>query len=203
MNFIDRFFGGTPMAFVRLLLLFMLALIMLPPVAPLAQQPKLEMHRAGVVSKDPSGWHLAVSTKGSFSVRMPIAFNDFTVHSADPKSGEGATHVIGGTSTEGIKVSVVEIPASAKSSPSLEKILANFSAKPGNKVTDVQRVTKGDVDTLSFSVSGAQTSAHIRYIKTKNATYSLTIEFPNAHRTDVAGVRDEFFDSFKTQTSER
>jgi hypothetical protein len=175
-----------------------LALVMLPSLAARAQQPKLEMHRAGVDSKDPSGWHLAVSTRGSFSVRMPIPFNDFTVRSTDPKTGEELTHVIGGKSAEGIKLSAVEMPASAKSAPSLEKMLADFSAKPGNKVSDVQRATKGDVDTLSFSVNGTQTSAHVRYIKTKSATYSLIIEFPNAHRDDVAGVREGFFSSFKT-----
>ena len=175
------------------------ALVMLPAVAARAQQPKLEMHRAEVASKDPSGWHLAVSTKGSFSVRMPIPFNDFTVRSTNSKTGEEVTHVIGGKSTEGIRLSAVEMPASAKSAPSLEKILADFSAKPGNRVSDVQRVAKGDADTLSFSVSSVQTSAHIRYIKTKSATYVLTVEFPNARRSDVVGVREEFFGSLKTE----
>jgi hypothetical protein len=174
-----------------------LALTMLPGAVARAQQPKLEMHRTGVDSKDPSGWHLAVSTKGSFSVRMPIPFNDFTVRSTDPKAGEEVTHVIGGKSVEGIKVSAVEVPASAKPSPSLDKILADFSAKPGGKVSDVQRASKGDVDTLSLSVGGAQTSAYIRYINTKSAMYALIIEFPNAHRGDVDGIREEFFDSLK------
>jgi len=187
---------------VRSFALFLpLALVALPGVAARAQQPKLEMHRAGVDGKDPSGWSLAVSTKGSFSVRMPIPFNDFTIRSTDPKTGEEVTHVIGGKSTEGIKLSAVEIPASAKSPPNLEKILTDFSAKPGSKISDVQRAAKGDVDTLSFSVSGAQASAHIRYIKTKNAIYALTIEFPNAHRDDATAVRDEFFGSFKSKTT--
>jgi hypothetical protein len=177
-------------------LILPLALVMLAGVAARAQQPKLEMHRAGVDSKDPSGWHLAASTKGSFSVRMPIPFNDFTVRSTDPKTGEEVTHVIGGKSAEGIKLSAVKMPASAMSAPSLDQMLADFSAKPGNKVSDVQRATKGDADTLSFSVSGAQTSAHVRYIKTKSTT--LIIEFPNAHRDDVAGLREEFFGSFKS-----
>jgi hypothetical protein len=189
---------------IRLFALFLpLAFVMLPGLAARAQQPKLEMHRAGVDSKDPSGWHLAVSTKGSFSVRMPIPFNDFTVRSTDSKTGEEVTHVIGGKSTEGIRVSAVEMPTSAKSGPSLDKILADFSSRPGHKVSDVQRISKGDVDTLSFSASGAQTSAHIRYIRTKSATYVLTIEFPNAHRDDVAGLREEFFGSFKTETTGR
>jgi hypothetical protein len=189
---------------IRLFALFLpLAFVMLPGLAARAQQPELEMHRAGVDSKDPSGWHLAVSTKGSFSVRMPIPFNDFTVRSTDSKTGEEVTHVIGGKSTEGIKLSAVEIPASGKSAPSLEKILADFSANGGSKVSDVQRAAQGDIDTLSFSVSGPKTSAHMRYIKTKSATYSLSVEFPNAHRDDVARIREEFFGSFKTNASGR
>jgi hypothetical protein len=175
-----------------------LPLVVLPGVAAHAQQPKLEMHRAGVDSKDASGWYPAASTKGSFSVRMPIPFNDFTVRSSDPKTGEEVTHVIGGKSSEGIKLSAVEIPASDKKAPTLDKILADFSAKPGSKVSDVQRAAKGDVDTLSLSISGAQTSTHTRIIKTKAATYVLTVEFPNAHRDDVAAIREEFFGSFKT-----
>src|SRR5262249_35542055 len=109
-------------AIIRLFaLLPALALIMLPSAVAQAQQPKRERHRTGVEPKDPSGGPPAVSTKGSFSVRMPIPFNDFTVRSTDPKAGEELTHVIGGKSAEGIKVSAVEVPASPKSAPSLDK----------------------------------------------------------------------------------
>jgi hypothetical protein len=76
-----------------------------------AQQPKLEMHRVGVNADDGSGWHQAVSTKGTFSVRVPIPFNDFTTH--DAATGE-VSHVIGGKSSEGIKFMAVEIPVTAK-----------------------------------------------------------------------------------------
>jgi hypothetical protein len=195
--------NSTAVRFVALLLALALALVVLPGVAAHAQQPKLEMHRAGVDSKDASGWYPAVSTKGSFSIRMPIPFNDFTIRSSDPKTGEEVLHVIGGKSSEGIKLSASEIPASEKKAPSLDKILADFSAKPGSKVSDVQRAAKGDVDTLSFSVSGAQTSTHVRYIKTKSAMYALIIEFPNAHRDDAAAIREEFFGSFKTDAAGR
>ncbi len=45
-------------------------------------EPKLEMHRVGAKADDGSGWHLAVSSKGSFSVLLPIPFNDFTTNDA-------------------------------------------------------------------------------------------------------------------------
>ncbi len=74
------------------------ALMILASAVAQAQQPKLEMHRAGVSADDGSGWHQAVSTKGSFSILMPIPFNDFTTH--DAGTGE-VSQVIGGKSSEG------------------------------------------------------------------------------------------------------
>lgn len=159
-----------------------------------AQQPKLEMHRVGVNSDDGSGWHPAVSTKGSFSIRMPIPFNDFTTH--DARTGE-ASHAIGGKSTEGIKFVAVEIPATTKTADDLAAIPKSFSSNPANKVSDVSRQNRDGVDTLSFSVAGPASSAHFRYIKVKGALYTLSIELPNAHREVVAAMKDKFFGSFK------
>jgi len=88
-----------------------------------AQQPKLDMHRAGVSADDGSGWHSAVSTKGGFAVRLPIPFNDFSVHSTN--TGE-VSHVIGGKSSEGIKFSAVESPVTPKTPVDLGEIPKSF-----------------------------------------------------------------------------
>src|SRR5262245_16246398 len=90
--------GGRVMKPFLLLMRFaLLASAMLPPAIAEAQ-PKLEMHRTGVRADDGSGWHLAVSSKGSFSVLLPIPFNDFTTN--DAATGE-TSYVVGGKSTEG------------------------------------------------------------------------------------------------------
>ena len=161
-------------------------------------QPKLEMHRAGVNADDGSGWHLGVSTKGSFSIRLPIPFNDFTTH--DPKTGE-ATHVIGAKSAEGIKFSAVELAINAKSPGDLDAILKTFAANSANKVSNVERKNRDGLDTLDFSVANATSMAHLRYIKARSVLYALTIECPNAQRELVAAIKGKFFDSFKPKTS--
>jgi hypothetical protein len=158
------------------------------------QQPKLEMHRAGVNADDGSGWHSAVSTKGAFAVRLPIPFNDFTVHGAT--TGE-MSHVIGGKSSEGIKFSAVESAVTARTPVDLGELPKSFASSPANKVSGVSRDTKDGVDTVSFTVTNAASTAHIRYIRTKSALYVLTIESPNAHREIAAATKDKFFASFK------
>jgi hypothetical protein len=159
-----------------------------------AQQPKLEMHRVGVSADDGTGWHPAVSTKGTFSIRLPIPFNDFTTH--DARTGE-VSHAVGGKSSEGIKFMAVEIPVTAATPTDLAAIPKSFSSNPANKVTDVSRQAKDGTDILSFSVTGPASTAHFRYIKLKGMLYTLSIEFPNAYREAVAAMKDKFFGSFK------
>jgi hypothetical protein len=159
-----------------------------------AQQPKLEMHRVGVNTDDGSGWHTAISTKGTFSVRVPIPFNDFTTR--DASTGE-VTHAVGGKSSEGIKFMVAEVPVTAKTPDDLGAIPKSFASNPANKVSDVNRQAKDGADTLSFSVTGPASTAHFRYIKVKGLLYTLSIETPNAHRETVATLKEKFFGSFK------
>jgi hypothetical protein len=61
----------------------------------------------------------------------------------------------------------------------------------------VSRVTKDGLDTCPFPSPTRTSGAHFRYIRTKSALYTLSIEFPNAHRDDVAAIKDKFFGSFQ------
>ena len=157
-------------------------------------EPKLEMHRVGVNVDDGSGWYPAVSSKGSFAVLLPIPFNDFTT--SDTGKDE-VSHVVGGKSSEGIKFTAVETPVTARTPADIAAIPKSFSSNPANKVSDVSRNTKDDVDNLSFSVATSATTVHVRYIRMKGTFYILTIEYPNAYRDLVAGKKDKFFGSFE------
>jgi hypothetical protein len=159
-------------------------------------EPKLEMHRAGANTDNGSGWHLAVSTKGSFSVLLPLPFNDFTTH--DASTGE-TTYVVGGKSSEGIKFVALELPPGAKPPPDLASIPKSLAANPANKVSDVSRSTKGDTEVLTLTVADGSKTLYMRCIQTKGARYTLTIEFPNAYREVVAANKDKFFESFKVK----
>jgi hypothetical protein len=53
---------------------------------PAAAEMEREVHRANVNAIDSTGWQPAVSTKGAFSMRVPVPFHDFTVHAPSPGS---------------------------------------------------------------------------------------------------------------------
>jgi len=179
-------------ASLRSVVLVLAALLLTATPAP-AQQPKLEMHRAGISNDDGSGWHLATSSKGSFSISLPIPFNDFTTHAA---TGE-TSHVIGAKSAEGIKYSATELPITAKTPSDLQAIAKSFAATAGNKVSDLSQTKKDATETLSFTVSNAASIAHFRYVKTQTALFMLTLECPKAYAEIASATKDKFFASLK------
>jgi hypothetical protein len=152
------------------------------------------MHRVGAKADDGSGWHLAVSSKGSFSVLLPIPFNDFTTN--DAATGE-TTYVVGAKSSEGVKFSAVELGPGAKPPPDLGSVPKSLAATPANKVSDVRRSTKGEADILTLTTANTTTTLYMRCIQLGGVRYVLTIEFPNDHRELVAANKDRFFESFK------
>src|SRR5215471_391032 len=73
----------------------------LPPGITLP--PGMTMHRFQAGEPDATGWMLATSTRGAFSVRLPMKFNDFTVDESDPNAAVLRSFVVGATSQERIK----------------------------------------------------------------------------------------------------
>jgi len=164
----------------------------------LAAQPTTEFHRQNVETLDKDGWQPAVSTKGDFSIQIPVMFNDFTIHADDENVGKMMVHVIAGRSTEGLKFTVTEMPFTPRmKNPKIADIAGDFKNKPGTKVSDIVQGTRDGAERLSFSVTGGKTSAYMQVIKTKTALYTLALEFPNAERDLASDVRSGFLDSFK------
>ena len=78
-------------------------------LAGAAAAQEMKMHRQQAGEPDASGWMLAESTEGRFSVRMPIRFNDFTVVETNANAPAERTHTIGARSSEGIAVVATRI----------------------------------------------------------------------------------------------
>src|SRR5688572_14956334 len=104
-----------------------------------AEEPKveMEMHRIQATAKDPSGWYLAASTHGTFSVLIPIPFNDFTGTYNDPKYGTIKTHIVGAKTAEGMEFTGTEAPVLAGRTPTNLMSLPQDFSKSGDKVSDV------------------------------------------------------------------
>ena len=164
----------------------------------LAAQATTEFHRQDVDALDKDGWQPAVSTKGDFSIQIPVTFHDYTIHGEDENIGKMLVHVIAGRSVEGLKFTVTEMPRTPRmKDPKIADIAGDFKNKPGTKVSDLVAGTRDGAEQLSFVVTGGKTGAYMQVIKTRTALYTLALEFPNAERDLASDVKSGFFDSFK------
>src|SRR5438093_10738133 len=129
---------------------FMLTIVLLSMSILAWAEPKMEMHRVQATTKDRSGWYLAASTHGSFSVLIPIPFNDFTVTDDDPKFGKIKTQTVGAKSAEGIKFSATETPILQGRSPTNLAAFPDQFRKPGQTVSDINTALFADYPSVSF-----------------------------------------------------
>jgi hypothetical protein len=164
-------------------------LLMLAGVAAAdAQSPVREVHRLNVTAQDGARWQEASSMLGSFSIRMPVPFNDYTLRA------EQVRHVIDGKSTDGIAFSVVEFPKKT-SKGQMDGIYDDLGNSP-LKTSAMNRAKRNGADILSFGTYGGVTSSYAQYVETDTSFYFVTIVYPPGLQTKVEAVKDEFFRSF-------
>ena len=165
-------------------------------------EPQMEMHRVQATTKDPSGWYLAASTHGSFSVLIPIPFNDFTVTDDDPKVGKIKTHTVGAKSAEGIKFSATETPIIEGRSPTNLAALPRQFRKPGQTVSDIDTSLFAGYPSVSFSVKGPSSGAYMRHVKTPKSLILVILEYPTDQAKGAEGLRSVFLSSLKINKTE-
>jgi len=159
--------------------------------------PQMEMHRLQATTKDPSGWYVAASTYGSFSVLTPIPFNDFTVTDDDPKFGKIKTHIVGAKSADGIKFSATETPIIEGRSPTNLAAFPEQFRKPGQTVSDIDTSLFAGYPSVSFSVEGLSSGAYMRHVKTPTTLILVILEYPMDQAKAAAEFRSLFLSSLK------
>lgn len=158
-------------------------------------EPMVEMHRTQATAADPSGWNLAASTLGGFSVLIPLPFNDFTVKAKDPKTDSTVVHAVGATSAEGIKFSATKMfDPEGKTPPDLASFPQSFSGS-GYTVSDVDTSPFSGFPSVSFTVKGASGGGYVRYVKVPGSIIALTLEFPSDQEAVASGYREKFLSS--------
>jgi hypothetical protein len=168
----------------------LLAVLLLAAALAAPAQAQPIMHRTAVGAGE------AVPTNGSFSIRFPIAFNDMELRAEDPTAPTLVIHLLSGVDGEGLRMSATETPLLDTALP-IDNFMEAAGRRPGNSVSDVAREQSDATTMLSFSLSGPKGGNYFRVIRTKATQYMLVIQFPESLRSRAAGLKDDFFASFR------
>lgn len=177
--------------FIAFSVVLALALSLLPYQQVLAKSA-IQMHRQQVQDKDKNGWYPAKSTRGMFSVLLPLPFNDFSL-SDDDSADVSHVEVVGCKSSEGIKFSATRIYYAHKGLA--EKYFSKFrngEAFPGAKPRLI-RYKNHDVVEIRL---GNSTSASVqRVVQVNGSNILLVAEWPKQYASLVKNIIGTFLDS--------
>jgi hypothetical protein len=154
------------------------------------QAPSLELHRDGVAPGR------AISTKGTFSVEMPSAFNDFTIRAVEDETiGEVVLHALGGRTEDGMTFTATEIPTTPKMKPTeLSAVPGTFAEDRANRILNVHAERRGGLNMATLTVERAASRVAMRIVKSERAVYQLVADVPTgraeAEEPAVIAFRD-------------
>ena len=160
--------------------------------------PGMTMHRIQAGEPDASGWMVAASTEGGFSVRMPIKFNDFTLAESDPKAAALRTYTVGAKSQEGIRISATRI-AYRKGAESARHFFSRFEKglDLGSTPQLVKPHSVGERQAVDLVLKRKSGVAYQRIVLLESDLVLLSIESPQEHEPTVQKIAASFFDSLK------
>jgi hypothetical protein len=165
----------------------------LPPGITLP--PGMTMHRFQAGEPDATGWMLAASTGGAFSVRLPIKFNDFTVDESDPNAAVLRTFAVGATSQERIKFVATRF-VYRKGAESAQFFFAR--AEKGEGLARLERVTPrqvGERRAVDHVLKGPSNVVYQRTVLLDSDLVLMIIEAPRDLDAAAQQFVPPFFDS--------
>jgi hypothetical protein len=161
----------------------------------IALPPGTTMHRFQAGEPDASGWMLATSTQGAFSVRMPLKFNDFTVEESNPNAPTLRLFSVGATSQEKIKIVATRV-IYRKGAESARFFFAR--AEKGEGLAALERVTPhriGERRAVDHLLKRASDVAYQRIILLETDMLMMIIESPRSLDATAQQFVTPFFDS--------
>jgi hypothetical protein len=156
----------------------------------------MTMHRIQAGEPDASGWMLAASTEGGFSVRLPLKFDDFTFVESDPKSPTLRVFTVGAASHEGIRFSATRV-VYRKGAASANDFFARFENGQGlgarpERITSHKFRDRRAVDAVLETASSV---GFERVVLLDSDLLLMVVESPRSDEATAQKFAAAFFDS--------
>jgi len=163
----------------RLATVALIALVMLGTTNAVGQghPPALKMHRQQAGVLDRSGWTGAQSTEGSFSVKLPCLFNDFSVDTSAEPGALLKAFTVGCLRADRRKFSAtrVQYRNGTRDARYYFDKNATGAAFPNARVS---RSTYEGMPVIDIETSGGTVCGFLRFVFANEDNFVLTVEAP-------------------------
>ena len=174
-------------------LLVMACFITLPGWAD--DRPTTTVHRQMVGELDESGWAIANSTGGAFSVKTPGKFSDYSSVATDPKSTIAETHTIVATTLQGIKFTATRIKFRGGKEVAMKQF-NNLKLTDGKvKYKSLKPMKMNTFEAMEGELEDARSSLIQRTVLLDSELMTLIVEYPKSEDTVARRLVPTYFAS--------
>ena len=154
----------------------------------------MTMHRIQAGSLDASGWTVAESSRGEFSVKMPCTFNDFSMDQSAANTPVIKSYTLGCLRSDNRKFSATRIQYrnGAKDARSFFEKNTKGEGWPG---AHISRSTYEGMPVVDIAIENKARCGFLRYVLAHNDTLLLAAEAPDGSCQGLNAQSSEFFAS--------
>lgn len=168
------------------------------PLYTYAANPKLEMHREMVQQKDADGLYPAESTRGHFSVKSPLPFNDYTITTEDPNIGTLTMHGIGSRSVDDMEFGTIETIRTARQKDmNLRDFITRTAASLGATAPAISVKQEGPEQVARTAFEGTSRAIVMRLSKTAGSVFNVMCDYPVQAAKTARQMCDNYVSSFR------
>ncbi len=164
------------------------------PWAALASADGLEMHRLQAGELDATGWAVARSTYGRFSVSLPGKFNDYSVKDKAKDGTPQTAHTVGMKTPSGIRVVAMTLVREDGRVDS--RFLHDFDKAIAGTV-GARRLTQAGMPGVEIVGVRGRVTTVLRAFAGTHQVYLLSVEYPNPAEPEAKSIAPRFMASFK------
>ncbi len=169
--------------------------------------PEVEVHRdvaatqkSAPKDKD-SGWLLAESSRGNFSVLVPVPFEEMTIHAKGEKGNPFALNIINAKSMEGFTFHVMESAAPEMDAASwLQKNIQALSE--GSGLQKIDRTSFGAYPAVAAFIKKGNTEAFMRAVHGGGFTVLMVFEYPELYSNAARPMGLTFLSSLRIKAED-
>jgi hypothetical protein len=148
----------------------------------ISAEPTRTDHRIAAGKPNFAGWYLAKSTKGNYSVQLPLAFDDFTVIE-DKKSDIDRNEMIMANGSDGVFYAVTRIYY--RDDGQAAYYFKNFIEGKVAEGAEVKRIKVREYDAVDIAIGNAKTASKQRALLVGENLFLLMVEWPIAQQAKV------------------
>ena len=169
--------------------------------------PKFETHRSGEVTEKSAprdkdtGWLVAESTKGNFSVLVPIQFADTTVHTQTEEGKPLILNLIAAKSLEGFRFHAFQANAQEKDPEAwIKKQIATFTSNDSDALS-TDRTPVGNFPAVAILMRNSVYEGFMRSVHMGEAIVFMSFEYPKSYANIARPYGIPFLSSLRLKTN--